>query len=85
MASSPPGGSQRGAAIMKNEFVTKQDLGIAYFPHMDSRCARQKLCEIIHEDCTLYRKLVKTGYKKTSKSFTPNQTALIYDRLGKPY
>ena len=49
---------------MKKEFVTKIDLGIAYFPQIDSRSARQKLCELIHEDKTLFRKLAKTGYKK---------------------
>ena len=70
---------------MKKEFVSKQDLGVAYFPDTDSRYARQKLCEIIHDDHKLMARLVETGYRKKSKFLSPIQLDLIFERLGKPY
>ncbi|MBR6198296.1 MAG: DUF4248 domain-containing protein [Bacteroidaceae bacterium] len=56
---------------MKKEFVSKQDLGVAYFPDTDLRYARQKLCEIIHDDHKLMARLTKTGYRKKSKYLSP--------------
>ena len=56
---------------MKKEFVSKQDLGVAYFPDADLRYARQKLCEIIHDDHKLMARLAKTGYRKKSKYLSP--------------
>ena len=56
---------------MKKEFVSKQDLGVAFFPGTDSRYARQKLCEIIHDDHKLMVRLAKTGYRKKSKCLSP--------------
>ena len=70
---------------MKKQFVAKQDLAVAYFPHIDCISARHKLCNLIHDDKTLFRHLVKIGYKKTCRYFSPNQQELIFDRLGKPY
>ena len=42
---------------MKTEFVSKMDLGMAYFPHIDGVSARQKLCNLIHEDEALFNDL----------------------------
>ena len=70
---------------MKKEFVSKQDLGVAYFPDADLRYARQKLCEIIHDDHKLMARLTKTGYRKKSKYLSPIQLELIFERLGKPF
>ena len=70
---------------MKKEFVSKQDLGVAYFPDTDLRYARQKLCEIIHDDHKLMARLTKTGYRKKSKYLSPIQLELIFERLGKPF
>ena len=70
---------------MKKEFVSKQDLGVAYFPDADLRYARQKLCEIIHDDHKLMARLTKTGYRKKSKFLSPIQLELIFERLGKPF
>ena len=70
---------------MKKEFVSKQDLEVAFFPDADLRYARQKLCEIIHDDHKLMTRLAKTGYRKKSKYLSPIQLELIFERLGKPY
>ena len=56
---------------MKKEFVSKRDIGEAFFPDMDSRYARQKLCEIIHDDHKLMARLVEIGYRKKSKCLSP--------------
>ena len=70
---------------MKKEFVSKRDIGEAFFPDMDLRYARQKLCEIIHDDHKLMARLVETGYRKKSKFLSPIQLELIFERLGKPF
>ena len=70
---------------MKKEFVSKRDIGEAFFPDMDSRYARQKLCKIIHDDHKLMARLEETGYRKKSKSLSPIQLELIFERLGKPF
>ena len=70
---------------MKKEFVSKQDLGVAYFPDADLRYARQKLCKIIHDDHKLMARLTKTGYRKKCKFISPIQLELIFERLGKAF
>ena len=70
---------------MKKEFISKQDLGVAYFPNVDAVTARQKLCNLIHDDKPLFRRLVKNGYKKTCKYLSPIQLELIFKRLGTPF
>ena len=70
---------------MKKEFISKQDLGVAYFPNIDTVSARQKLCNLIHDDKALFRRLSKTGYRKSCKYLSPIQLELIFERLGKPY
>ena len=70
---------------MKKEFVSKRDLGMAYFPNLEPMSARHKLCSLIHDDSTLYRRLTRMGYCKTSKYFSPNQLEAIFERLGMPW
>ncbi len=70
---------------MKKEFVSKQDLGVAFFPDADLRYARQKLYEIIHDDHKLMTRLAKTDYRKKSKYLSPIRLGLIFERLGKPF
>ena len=70
---------------MKKEFVSKQDLGVAYFPDTDSRYARQKLCEIIHDDQKLMDRLTKSSYRKKCKFLCPIQLELIFERLDKTF
>ena len=70
---------------MKKEFVSKRDLGMAYFPNLEPMSARHKLCSLIHDDSTLYRRLTRMGYCKTSKCFSPNQLEAIFERLGTPW
>ena len=70
---------------MKKEFVSKRDIGEAFFPDTDSRYARQKLCEIIHDDHKLMARLTKTGYRKKCKFISPIQLELIFERLGKAF
>ena len=70
---------------MKKEFVSKQDLGVAFFPDADLRYARQKLCEIIHDDHKLMTRLAKTGYRNKCKFISPIHLELIFERLGKAF
>ena len=56
---------------MKKEFISKQDLGVAYFPNIDTVSARQKLCNLIHDDKAIFRRLSKTGYRKSCKHLSP--------------
>lgn len=70
---------------MKKEFVSKRDLGMAYFPNLEPMSARHKLCSLIHGDSTLFRRLTQMGYRKSSKCFSPNQLEAIFERLGMPW
>ncbi len=70
---------------MKKEFISKQDLGVAYFQNIDTVSAKQKLCSLIHDDKALFRRLSKTGYRKSCKHLSPIQLELIFERLGKPF
>ena len=70
---------------MKKEFVSKRNIGEAFFPDTDLRYARQKLCEIIHDDQKLMARLTKTGYRKKCKFISPIQLELIFERLGKTF
>ena len=56
---------------MKKEFISKQDLGVAYFPNIDTVAARQKLCNLIHDDKALFRRLSKMSYRKSCKCLSP--------------
>ena len=70
---------------MRKTFVFKQDLAVSYFPNIDTESARHKFSNLIHEDKALFRKLVRSGYKKTAKQLSPSQVNMIFERLGNPY
>lgn len=70
---------------MRNLFVTKTDLGQAYFPFISPRSARQKLMQIISEDAVLMTALTENGYVENSHAFSPRQVELIVERLGDPW
>jgi len=70
---------------MRNSFVTKTDLGQAFFPFISPRSARQKLMQLIAEDSDLMESLVKNGYVDKSHTFSPKQVEVIISRLGNPF
>lgn len=70
---------------MKFTFVSKSDLAIAYFPHVGTHSACNKLMSIIKDDQELHSRLLSTGYRKLNRTFTPKQVEMIVERLGKPY
>ncbi len=70
---------------MKTTFVTKTDLGQAFFPYISPRSARQKLMQIVMDDATLVALLKQHGYAESSHAFSPRQVEIIVDRLGNPW
>ena len=70
---------------MRNTYISKTDLAVAYFPYIDVHSARHKLMGIINSDDRLLPLLIDTGYQNSNRQFSPRQVELILDRLGNPW
>ena len=69
---------------MKNTFVFKTELALAYFPHDAQSTARRKLMTLIHSSKSVFDELVALGYRESQRQFTPPQMALITSTFGNP-
>lgn len=63
---------------------TKKELALMYFPESYPRTAVNHLMVWIRRCDPLWEELLKMGYRKTSKSFSPKQVKAIIDYLGEP-
>ena len=63
---------------------TKKELALLYFPDSTPRVAVNHLMAIIRRNDMLRDELLSTGYKTTSKVFTPRQVQAIFDWIGAP-
>ena len=63
---------------------TKKELALMYFPDSMPRTAVNHLMVWISKCTPLWNELLKTGYQKTSKAFSPKQTKAIVEYLGEP-
>nr|WP_287573856.1 DUF4248 domain-containing protein [Prevotella sp.] len=63
---------------------TKKELALMYFPQSNPRTAVNHLMVWIHRCTPLWDELLQTGYKTTSKEFTPKQVRAIIEQLGEP-
>lgn len=63
---------------------TKKELALMYFPESMPRTAVNHLMVWIRRCDPLWEELMKMGYSKTSKSFSPKQVKAIIDYLGEP-
>lgn len=70
---------------MKSTFVSKTDLAIAYFPHMEARSARGKLMSLITSAGTLLERLRSSGYTDRQKDLSPHQVEMIMEQFGNPF
>ena len=70
---------------MKNIFITKTDLAMAYFPYIGERAARHKLMDLIKTNTALMKSLMQTGHQHFSRAFSPKQLELIYQEFGNPF
>lgn len=68
----------------KIRMYTKKELGLMYFPESTPRTAVNHLMAWIYRCTPLWNELLKLGYQKTSKAFSPKQTRAIIDFLGEP-
>ena len=69
---------------MKIISYTKQELALLYFPDATPEVASAHLRRWIILCEPLYEQLLKTGYSKWAKSFTPTQVSYIFAYLGEP-
>ena len=63
---------------------SKKELALRYFPDSTPRVAVNHLMALIHRNDMLRDELEKTGYKNSSKVFTPRQVQAIFEWLGAP-
>jgi hypothetical protein len=63
---------------------SKKELALMYFPDSTPRVAVNHLRALIRRNDMLWDELQKTGYKNTSKVFTPRQVEAIVDWIGAP-
>ena len=63
---------------------TKKELALMYFPESMPRTAVNHLMAWIRLCTPLWDELLKMGYCKTSKSFSPKQVKAIVEYLGEP-
>ena len=70
---------------MKNSFISKTDLAMAYFPFIGERAARHKLMQVINSDVLLLKNLNSVGYSRASHLLSPACVELIVERLGNPW
>ena len=68
----------------KIRMYTKKELALMYFPESMPRTAVNHLMAWIRLCTPLWNELLKMGYCKTSKSFSPKQVKAIVEYLGEP-
>ena len=68
----------------KIRMYTKKELALMYFPESMPRTAVKHLMAWIRLCTPLWDELLKMGYCKTSKSFSPKQVKAIVEYLGEP-
>lgn len=64
--------------------MSKQELAQMYAPELTPHAAVNRLMSWIKRHPILFSALMQTGYKKTSKVFSPKQVELIIEYLGEP-
>ena len=69
---------------MNQHSYTKQELALLYFPDATPEVASAHLRRWIILCKPLYEQLLKTGYSKWAKGFTPTQVSYIFAYLGEP-
>ena len=68
----------------KIRMYTKKELALMYFRESMPRTAVNHLMAWIRLCTPLWDELLKMGYCKTSKSFSPKQVKAIVEYLGEP-
>ena len=61
---------------------TKKELALTYFPQSNPRTAVNHLMVWIRRCTPLWNELLQTGYKTTSKEFTPKQVGPLSNSWG---
>ena len=62
----------------------KAELALLYFPHSSPDVARAKLIRAINRNKAWSRAMTRTGYRTTSKDFSPRQVEVIFHFYGEP-
>lgn len=61
-----------------------QELAVMFFPDIMPQSASKQLSRWIMRDEELYAELTKAGYNRKQRSYSPLQTAILFDHLGDP-
>ncbi|WP_288207550.1 DUF4248 domain-containing protein [uncultured Parabacteroides sp.] len=67
-----------------NRVYGHTELALLYFPDILPKSASSQLALWINRDEELLSDLLKAGYKKGQRMYTPRQVAILVDHLGEP-
>lgn len=71
-------------SIIINRVYGHTELAILYFPGILDKSASSQLSAWINRDKDLLNELLKAGYRKGQRMYTPRQVAILRDHLGDP-
>ena len=66
----------------KNRSWGHMELALLYFPNILPKSASSQLSQWIRRDEELLADLLKAGYKKGQRMYTPRQVSILIDHLG---
>lgn len=67
-----------------NRVYGHTELAMLYLPGILPKSASSQLALWINRDEDLLNDLLKAGYKKGQRMYTPRQVAILIDHLGEP-
>lgn len=68
----------------KSKVWGHMELALLYFPGILPKSASSQLAQWIRRDEDLLADLMKAGYHKGQRMFTPRQVEILVDHLGEP-
>jgi len=68
----------------KKTNYTHQEVAVRYFPEVLPESASRQLTRWIMRDDDLYAELLKAGYTRRQRMYSPLQLTILFDHLGDP-
>ncbi len=70
--------------MKKRVSYSHKELAAMFFPGIQPCSASKQLSRWIAKDEELYADLIKAGYVRKQRTYSPLQTAILFDHMGDP-